>query len=818
MNKDIKKENKNTSTSTKALLLLLLSVMAYFTSAAQSYTISGSVIDRESGETLIGATVLDNRSKKGTVTDINGRFSLTLKRDTVHLSVTYVGYAPQRDTFYLGASRTIHFELRPSIELKEVTVVAERVQDVKSSQMSANDIPIEQIKAIPVLFGEADIVKAIQLLPGVQSGNEGSSGMYVRGGGPDENLYLLDGVVLYNVNHMGGFFSAFNTDAVKNVTLYKGSFPARFGGRLSSVLDVTTNNGNNQQLHGNLSLGLISAKVCLEGPIVKERTTFNISARRTYADLFMVPIIKKLSASSGDANFKAGYWFYDVNAKATHKFSDKSRMFASFYMGQDKVYANVRTATSLSEDQYMGSKDVWGNILAALRWNYVLTPKIFMNLTGSYTRYTNSLFGSVEKMGAGANDQMSNITGQYDSGIQDLTLRADFTYTPNPNHNVKFGTYYTRHWFTPEVMTGQVNYFDQIQMSDTLKVDTATGVQMVPANEFVLFGEDDWSIGEMLKINYGLHLSGFQVQNSFYPSIQPRLSARLLITQDLSLKAGYAYMSQYMHLLSTTGISLPTDLWLPVTDNVPPMKAHQVALGLFYSWSGIADFSIEGYYKHMNNLLEYKDGMTLLGAPDNWEDMVVLGDGWAYGVEFLVQRSIGQFTGWIGYTWSRTMHHFNREGMVLNNGNPFPAKYDRRHDVSIVLSYKFNKKVDVSATWVFSSGNALTLAMQRYPQASDNPDDYNTAVQGADLSYISSRNNFRMPNYHRLDIGANFHRTFKNKRLHRTLSVSVYNVYNRKNPYMLFVSNEHSYQGYGSSLMQLSLFPILPSVAYTFYF
>ena len=807
----------------KRFFLSVLLVSVVVAAGAQSYTISGTVTDKETGETLIGVTVLDRHSNKGTLTDVNGRFSLTLKKDSVDLSVSYVGYSPVMERFFLDANRTYHFQLFHSIELKEVTVTAERVQDVKSSQMSATEMPIEQIKAIPVLFGEADIVKAIQLLPGVQSGNEGSSGMYVRGGGPDENLYLLDGVVLYNVNHMGGFFSAFNTDAVKNVTLYKGSFPARFGGRLSSVLDVTANNGNNQQLHGNVSIGLISAKLCLEGPIVKEKTTFNISARRTYADLFMVPIIKaiqkkKEGGSSGGEDFKAGYWFYDINAKATHKFSDKSRLFASFYMGSDKVYANVRTATGLGEDQYMGSKDRWGNILAALRWNYALTPKIFMNVTGSYTRYTNSLFGSVEKSAEGSGSQMSTITGQYDSGIQDLTLRADFTYTPNPNHNVKFGTYYTRHWFTPEVMSGQVNYFDQIQMSDTLKVDTATGVRMIPANEYVLFAEDDWSIGQMVKVNYGLHLSGFQVENSFYPSIQPRLSGRLLLTDDLSLKVGYAYMNQYMHLLSTTGISLPTDLWLPVTDRVKPMRAHQVALGLFYSWSGIADFSVEGYYKHMSNLLEYKDGMTLFGAPDNWEDMVVMGDGWAYGVEFLVQRTIGKFTGWVGYTWSRTMHHFNREGNVLNGGEPFPAKYDRRHDVSIVLSYKFNKKVDISATWVFSSGNALTLAMQRYPQASDDPDDYDNASNAADLSYISSRNNFRMPNYHRLDLGANFHRTFKNKRLHRTLSVSVYNVYNRKNPYMLYVSNAESYRGYGSALMQLSLFPILPSVAYTFYF
>ena len=382
----------------RKLSLLIYLMLGIVVAYAQSYTISGTVTDKSSGETLIGVTVLDKHSKKGTLTDVNGHFSLTLKKDSVDLQVSYVGYTPVSEKFFLDANRTYYFNLVHSIELKEVTVTAERVQDVKSSQMSATDMPIEQIKAIPVLFGEADIVKAIQLLPGVQSGNEGSSGMYVRGGGPDENLYLLDGVVLYNVNHMGGFFSAFNTDAVKNVTLYKGSFPARFGGRLSSVLDITANNGNSQQLHGNLSIGLISAKFSLEGPIVKEKTTFNISARRTYADIFMVPLIKAFSKSQDDgANFKAGYMFYDINAKATHKFSDRSRLFASFYMGSDKVYANVLTSTSLGEDQYLGTKDRWGNILAALRWNFELTPKIFMNATASYTRYTNYLYGEIAK-------------------------------------------------------------------------------------------------------------------------------------------------------------------------------------------------------------------------------------------------------------------------------------------------------------------------------------------------------------------------------------------------------------------------------------
>jgi hypothetical protein len=334
----------------------------------------------------------------------------------------------------------------------------------------------------------------------------------------------------------------------------------------------------------------------------------------------------------------------------------------------------------------------------------------------------------------------------------------------------------------------------------------------------VAYAEDDWAITEALKVNYGLHLSAFRVQNSFYTALQPRLSGRMMLSDDLSVKVGYARMRQYVHLLSTTSVTLPTDLWVPVTDRVRPMVSDQVAGGVSYSRSGIADFSVEVYYKHMDNLIEYKDGATFFGSSENWENLVYSGEGWSYGVELLVQREVGNLTGWVGYTWSRTMHLFDRPGQVLNEGRAFPAKYDRRHDLSVVLSYKFSDRFDVSATWVFSTGNAASLATQSYPVAQEDPDDYDLggAGQGASVNYIEGRNNYRMPNYHRLDLGANFHRKFK--RAHRTISVSIYNVYNRQNPYMLYRSRNESYNGYPSALVQLSLFPILPSVGYTLFF
>lgn len=803
-------------------LLYLLCLLLIPLAAGAQLTVSGTVTDHSSGETLIGATVYESASGRGTTTDANGRYSLTVKGKEALLRVSFVGYETVYDTVKASQGRNRNYALKPSIRLQEVVVTAQRVQSRESSQMSAIEIPVEQIKAVPVLFGEADILKAIQLLPGVQSGNEGTGGMYVRGGGPDENLFLLDGIPLYNVNHLGGFFSAFNADAVKNVTLYKGSFPARFGGRLSSVLDVTTNNGNDKQIHGNASIGFISAKVNVEGPIVKERTSFCVSARRTYADLMLQPLVRKMATDiDGKTKLTAGYYFYDLNGKLTHKFSDRSRLYAMFYMGDDDAYTRVRTESSLSEDQYLDFRNNWGNTVGGLRWNYELSPKLFMNVSASYTQYKNKMVVGIDKVTprADGTEQTSTVDGNYLSTVKDLTGRVDFTFAPNPNHSVQFGAYYTQHWFQPSVISGSIDYFDSIQMNQSWKMDSTITEDTVPAGEWVAFVEDDWSINDYIKLNYGLHLSGFSVGEAFYPSVQPRVSGRILLGENLSLKVGYAYMTQYLHLLSTTGISMPTDLWVPATERIKPMTAHQVAAGAFYTIPMVVDLSVEGYYKRMSNLIEYRDGATALGTSAGWEDLVCMGDGWTYGVEFLAQRTFGRLTGWVGYTWSRTTHLFNREGQTLNGGKPFPAKYDRRHDISIVLTYKFSDRFDVSATWVFCTGNTATLAMQKYSVAQENPEDYeNRQRMSNTLSHVESRNNFRMPNYHRADISVNFHRNFKRKNCHRTINLSVYNLYNQRNPYLTYTSSDYTYRGYNRALVQLSIFPILPSVAYTLYF
>lgn len=805
-----------------AVLAMMLPAVVF----AQSHTVSGTLTDGGTGETLIGATVMDVRSGKGTVTNQYGHYSLTLKQDTVELRFSFVGYSRVDTTLWLGSNKNINLALQTNVQLREVVVRAEKVGSVASSQMSAIEVPVEQIKAVPVLFGEADVLKAIQLLPGVQSGSEGMSGMYVRGGGPDENLFLLDGVPLYNVNHMGGFFSAFNSDAIKNVTLYKGSFPAHFGGRLSSVLDITTNNGNSREYHGEATIGAISAKLTVEGPIVKDKTTFSVSARRTYADALIQPFIGLIGLSEG-VSTSAGYYFYDLNAKVTHKFSDRSRLFVSHYMGDDKVYFKVKTREGIlgwyenfREHIKMGYN--WGNMVSSARWNYEVNSKLFMNVTGAFTRYRNDIsVGAEEEYWGSGGDQMSTLDMSYNSGIRDLTAKVDFDYAPHSDHAVRFGASLVSHLFTPEILgMRSVESGTELDVpggTTVTTIDTTLGESKLRANEMSMYVEDDWTIGDMLKLNAGVNLTGFAVQQKFYPSLQPRLSGRVLLNDNLSFKAGYSYMTQYMHLLSNSNISLPTDLWVPVTARILPMYSNQVAAGVFYTLKDWVELSVEGYYKKMNNLLEYKDGASFWSSSTSWEDKVLMGDGWSYGVEFLAQRTMGKFTGWVGYTWSKTMRQFDREGMMLNNGEPFPAKYDRRHDVSIVAMYKPNKNFDVSVSWVYSTGNCATLAMQEYEdlEGESSPYSWYDAV-----GYIDHRNNFRMPAYHRMDIGANFHKELK--RGTRTWSVSVYNVYNRQNPYIVYESSNYHYTvgntTYSNALVQLSIFPIIPSVSYSFKF
>ena len=593
---------------------------------SQNFTISGYITDKKSGETLINASTYDLHTKRGTVTNAYGFYSLTLPQGEVDLQYSYVGYTPEHRKFNLNKDTIIHIQFNEAADLQEVTVIGrQRITGVQSTQMSAVEVPISQIKTIPTLFGEADLVKALQLLPGVQAGSEGSTGMYVRGGGPDENLFLLDGIPVYNVNHMAGFFSVFNPDAIKNVTLYKGNFPARFGGRLSSVVDVRMNDGNDKKIHGNVSVGLISSKINIEGPIVKEKTTFNISARRTYSDLLLQPIIKLGYAQmleDEDGKISTGYYFYDLNAKINHKFSNNDRLYLSLYMGDDVIYTKFRNKhTSIDspyDDYQMESSSYlkmnwnWGNIVSSIRWNHAINNKLFMNLTGAYTRYRFD-------MGLGTQitvkETEDNITERFDmdmnlgykSGIEDFSLKADFDYAPHPDHDIKFGLNHIYHTFRPGVSVSQ---FEMSDNEETMILDTIIGDKNIFSHETMVYIEDNISLGYAWKANVGLHYSMFNVEKKTYHSLEPRLGVRMLANENLSFKAGYAMMSQYVHLLSNSFVSLPTDLWVPVTKRIKPMKSHQFSIGAFYNLKNIIDLSGELYYKSMSNLIEYKDGAS----------------------------------------------------------------------------------------------------------------------------------------------------------------------------------------------------------------
>ena len=797
-------------------LIVIGLALAYLPGWAQKRTISGYVMDAASKETLIGATIFDKNSGKGCATNNYGFYTLTLEQGEVNLQVSYVGYTQQNKTLDLKENLSMNFMLETNTTLDEVVVEATRATvSARSPQMSVVELPVQQIKSIPTLFGEADVLKAIQLLPGVQNGSEGSAGMYVRGGGPDENLLLLDGVPVYNVNHALGFFSVFNPDALKNVTLYKGSFPAHFGGRLSSVVDIRMKEGDMQKYHGNVSVGLISSKLNFEGPIVKDKLSFNLSFRRTYGDLLIKPALWIASAMNSEmSKLNTGYNFYDLNAKLNWKISDKDRLYLSFYTGDDAINFGVRYKDYEVDDaQYNNNMDIkwrWGNKVASLRWNHVMSQKLFMDASVNYTQYRHHLgMDMSEETIYHHEGQTLNVKDEfnmaYKSGINDITAKVDFDYTPLPNHEIRFGGNYTYHMFRPEVQSAKMIAGNEVE------IDTVIGASNVYAHETALYAEDNMTFGDIFRVNAGVHYSTFTVEGKTYQSVQPRLSASLMLASNLSLKAGYAYMTQYVHLLSNSSLSLPTDLWVPVTANIVPMNAHQVSLGAFYELPKLFDISLEGYYKTMNNLIEYKDGASFFGSSDTWENKVCLGKGWAYGIEFLVQRSFGKTTGWIGYTWAHSKRQFDREGMEINGGKVFPAKYDRRHDLSITVQHKFSERFDLSGTWVFSSGNCGTLGTQVYEGLMD------------EWGYIPSinaleRNNFRMGNYHRLDLSVNFHK--QKKHGVRTWNISVYNVYNHKNPFIVYTDYgwDEATQTERKRLMQASLFPIIPSVSYSFKF
>ncbi|MFD2785125.1 TonB-dependent receptor [Hymenobacter rubripertinctus] len=794
--------------------LLLAGTVLGVSGAAQAQqtakiTLSGYVRDAATGENLIGVAVVNPDTGEGTATNTYGFYSLTLPTptDSVRLLVSYLGYERSRWAAPGTANVSHNFRLRSiSSELGGVEIVGNRGGEERierSTRMSTINVPIAQIKSLPKLFGETDVLKVLQLLPGVQSGGEGQTGLYVRGGSPDQNLILLDGTPVYNASHLFGFFSVFNADALNNVELIKGGFPARYGGRLSSVLDISMKEGNMQEFHGEGAVGIVASKLTLEGPIKKDTASFLISARRTYLDVLAQPFIKSQLSAEGSKG-SIGYFFHDLNAKLNWKLSGRDRLYLSAYTGYDKFYARVREQPNSSRDYSRTAANLgWGNLTAGLRWNRVLNNQLFMNTHFTYSKYQFNVGQEDEQRYTGSNGQnrTEKYTLRYFSNIRDLTLKTDLDYAPSPDHYIRFGGQYILHSFRPGALQQKDNFDGK---NNQLNQGTRT-----LASEMSLYAEDDYRLTERLKVNGGLRLNGFLVRGTFYPSIEPRLAARFLLTEQWALKAAYARTAQYIHLLTNSGIGLPTDLWVPATPLIKPQRAQQFSLGAARTLNfkdENYELSFETYYKPMRNLIEYREGASFLGTVDSdWETKVTSGKGWAYGGELFLQKKTGRTTGWIGYSLAWSTRRFPD----LNQGRIFPYKYDRRHDVSVVAIHHFSPTFTLSGTWVYGTGNATTLSQGRFLLGG-----------GQEFDDYGDRNSFRMQAYHRFDLDLS--KTKKKKWGEIVNSFSIYNVYSRRNPYYLYYQRGYTdFEGNvreKPTYRQVSLFPIIPSFSKAFKF
>jgi hypothetical protein len=761
----------------------------------QPGTLSGYVEDLASGERLVGVSLAVPEFQAGTTTNNYGFFSITIPADSIRIRLSYIGYERVDTMILLDADTRLNFKLAPDRRLLDV-VTEERIQE--TSQMSMINLPASQIAAMPRFFGEADLLKTLQLLPGVKQGAEGTSALLVRGGTPDQNLILLDGAPLYNPSHLLGIFSTFNTSALKDVTLYKGAFPARYGGRLSSVVDVSTKDGDMRELHGDFTIGLLASQATVEGPIKKDKTSFIVSGRRTYTDLVARPFIKESFDRQVD---KFTMYFYDLNAKVQHVISDKDRLFFSLYHGRDKMRVSEKLEVRVP-DNYRSASDfliLWGNTTGTVRWNHVFSKNLFANtmLLGSRYQFKTSTYNENLYQGELIADKL-----QLNSGIQDYGAKIDFDYRPRPAHSIRMGSSYMFRVFSPGTIRQRKTE------NGTVTMDSLSDNRNIHGSEIDFYAEDDWAIHKKFKVNAGLHWSGFLVQGRFYNSLQPRISMRYLLPGDWALKASYTKMTQYIHLLANNSITLPTDLWVPATKKILPQQADQYAIGIARNvFRNKFEFSVEGYYKHMRNVIEY----VTSSRNETWQEQVTTGTGEAYGLEVLLQKKTGRFTGWMAYTWAWSY----RTLPEVNFGKRFPYKYDRRHDLHLVGMYKLRKNIELTGVWTFQSAQPFTIPLAEYEIVRDpvRPANGNNLDN---IEYINGRNNVRIAPYHRLDLGINFIRHKRNGNI-RTWNVSVLNAYNQKNAFFYLLDTYHK-ERKEAVLTGTTLLPIMPSFSYNLKF
>jgi hypothetical protein len=782
----------------KPYVLIFLSFLFSTISAQKEtkYTVSGYVNDASSGESQVAAVVYVEEIAKGTTTNEFGFFSLSLPTGKYTIKISYVGFNSKTYNINLDKDVKLKVEMEgASVVTKDIVVTSERKdKNVSSTNIGRQELSMETAKNLPALLGEVDILKTLQLLPGIQAAGEGNSGFYVRGGGPDQNLVLLDDATVYNTGHLFGFFSVFNSDAVKSVTVEKGSMPANYGGRISSVVDVKMKEGNLKSWHAEGGIGLIASRLTVQGPIIKDRVSMILSGRRTYIDLLSKPFLKNFQEGRFAGN---SYYFYDINAKLNARISDKDRVFISGYFGRDVF--------KFQDPEGQFSLDFpWGNTTVTARWNHVFDEKLFMNTSLIYNEYKFN-----------ANTKFLDVNFKVNSFVKEVTAKIDFDYSPIIGHFMKFGVHYNHHILTPYIASGSSGTSTFRNSNDQNKY----------AHETAIYFLDEFDATKWLRLNVGIRASMFNLVGPYekiefnnngiptdtlrfaldqnvqtYFGIEPRIGARFQIAKATSIKAGFHMTRQYLHLVPSSNTTLPIDLWVPSSRKVKPQTGLQYSLGIFQNFlDNMIETSIETYYKDMFNQIEI--GQSAVNNINyDIEDTYTFGKGRAYGAEFFIKKARGKWTGWIGYTlaWS------NRVFPEIDNGKRFPSKFDRRHDLSVVLMWDITKKWRLSTTFVYASGNTTTLPAAVY-------------FHGGNIHYEwADRNSFRVPAYHRADIGVSY--IVKKKKWEYDISFSIYNLYNRQNPYFVYidVKGDPNQGKQRISLKQSSLFPILPSLTWNF--
>lgn len=753
---------------------LLIHIFSY----SQNVTLSGFIYDSQSHERLINAMVYEANSRVVGISNEQGYYSIPFHKGLKEIKISLVGYTP--DTFRLNLTKdtVLNFFLKENAVLGQVTVTGQ------SSRLSYNGskVQVAQLSKLPAMGGEADVMKTLQFLPGVQSTSEGQAGFSIKGGDDYQNLVLLDGVPVYNSNHLFGFFSIFNEKAIQDITLYKGDFPAKYGGRLSSVVDIQTKEGNAKKFTGSVSVGLLAASADVEGPLINDKTTFFLSGRQSYLGFIADPIIKYFSGYEA-----ANYGFGDINAKITHRFDQKNKLIFSFYRSYDFGQTSSKDAAFYFNQHESVN---WGNSLSSLTWNRVINSKLFLNTLAHYSRYN---YSSSNSYGQTDNNYYTSTQSDYQSTIHDIGINTNLTWFRSSAVTLKTGLGYTFQKFLPGV---ESYYSTNINSSgDPYQLTDTVGNLSNQSHEIDFYTDNDFQLRDNLMLHAGFRYVLYK-NSRFYSHIEPRLNLEYSLGRA-KFGLSYTLAHQYNHLLTTSEINQATDLWVPSTKDVKPERAIQYSFSVEYPLNNEFTVSAEAYCKVFHDLLAYKDGASYLTST-SWEEMVTKGRGNARGISFTLEKRMGHTTGWIAYTLSKAERRFDE----INNGEPFPFSYAHRHDFKVVLLHQFSPRFDASCAWFYHWGNYVS---------------YGTVMDEGEYIYLK-RNGYELPAFHRLDLSLNYH--IKKRKLEHVISLSVYNAYNRKNIYNIefynnyFFPSSNSYKEPIYFIKEKSLFPIIPSVTY----